>query len=231
MSQRFDRFKDAEWFGDRTVLIGGCGGIGSWLSLFLSRAGFTQVIYDDDKVEEHNIGGQLYGIKNVGKTKVDSMVEIIHQFTGDNKVHVFCERMDKTSPTNNYVFSAFDNMKARKELFHNWLESHGKSNDAIFIDGRLAAESLQVYTVKGNDSDSIKNYGESLFDDSEVEEEPCTLKQTTHMAAMIASIMTGFFTNYIVNVNEKEEVRQVPNFHSYYLPNHYYNAINSTNFK
>jgi len=61
-----------------------------------------------------------------------------------------------------------------------------------------------------------------LFDDSEVEDEPCTLKQTTHMAAMIASYMTGFFTNFIVNVKEKDEVRQVPNLHSFYLPNLYY---------
>ena len=161
MSQRFDRFKDAEWFGDRTVLIGGCGGIGSWLSLFLSRAGFTEVIYDNDKVEEHNIGGQLYGIKNVGKTKVDAIAEIIYEFTGDNRVHVFCSRMNKTSPTNKYVFSAFDNMKARKELFENWLESYRNSDDAIFIDGRLAAESFQVYTVKGNDPESINDYQDS----------------------------------------------------------------------
>jgi molybdopterin/thiamine biosynthesis adenylyltransferase len=222
MTQRFDRFKDAEWFGDKTVLIGGCGGIGSWLSLFLSRAGFTEVIYDDDKVEEHNIGGQLYGIKNVGKTKVDAIAEIIYQFTGDNRVHVFCSKMNKTSPTNNYVFAAFDNMKARKELFENWLESYEHDSDAIFIDGRLTAESFQIFIAKGNNATSIQEYKNSLFDDSEVEDEPCTLKQTTHMAAMIASYMTGFFTNFIVNVKEKDEVRQVPNLHSFYLPNLYY---------
>jgi molybdopterin/thiamine biosynthesis adenylyltransferase len=222
MTQRFDRFKDAEWFGDKTVLIGGCGGIGSWLSLFLSRAGFTEVIYDDDKVEEHNIGGQLYGIKNVGSTKVDAIAEIIYQFTGDRRLHVFCSRMNKTSPTNNYVFAAFDNMKARKELFENWLESYEHEKDAVFIDGRLTAESFQIFIAKGNNPTSIQEYKNSLFDDSEVEDEPCTLKQTTHMAAMIASYMTGLFTNFIVNIKEDMEVRQVPNLHTFYLPNLYY---------
>ncbi len=44
MNPQHNRFKDAPWYAkeDVNVLIGGAGGIGSWLTLFLSRANFKQ---------------------------------------------------------------------------------------------------------------------------------------------------------------------------------------------
>ena len=62
MQQQYDRFKDAPWFPERdeVVMIGGAGGIGSWLTFLLVRAGFKPTVYDFDVIEEHNIGGQLF---------------------------------------------------------------------------------------------------------------------------------------------------------------------------
>ena len=60
-NQQFDRFKDAPWFPqrDELVMIGGAGGIGSWLSFFLVRAGFKPTVYDFDVIEEHNLGKSI----------------------------------------------------------------------------------------------------------------------------------------------------------------------------
>ena len=58
-----------------------------------------------------------------------------------------------------------------------------------------------------------------------MEDAPCSLKQTTHMAGIIAGQMTGFFTNFLTNIAEKEEVREVPFFHSYFLPMNLTNTI------
>ena len=48
------RFKDAPWFPkeETAIIVGGAGGIGSWLSLLLSRAGFYPIVYDYDRLEE-----------------------------------------------------------------------------------------------------------------------------------------------------------------------------------
>lgn len=51
----------------------------------------------------------------------------------------------------------------------------------IFIDGRLTAEQMQIFCVTPK---YISKYKEHLFDDSEVEDAPCTMKQTSHSAAM-----------------------------------------------
>jgi len=51
---------------------------------------------------------------------------------------------------------------------------------------------------------------ETLFKDSEVAETSCTLKQTTHVAAMIASLAVSNYTNFLTNDNAGMEIRQLP---------------------
>lgn len=225
---RNNRFKDAPWYSeenDVTVIVGGAGGISSWLSLFLARAGFKLVVYDFDKIEEHNLGGQLYRSKDVTKPKVEALNEILREFT-DTKLHTFEQPYDEKSMRGKFMFAGFDNMKARKVMFENWLDSSQREGEVkseyIFIDGRLLAEQLQIFCVTGDDQASIDLYKEHyLFSDSEVEDGPCTLKQTTHCAALIASLMTGFFTNHITNVMQKNKMRYVPFRYEYFIPLHY----------
>jgi len=59
----------------------------------------------------------------------------------------------------------------------------------------------------------------NLFDDSEVDALPCTMKQVSHGAAMIATHMMGFITNIISNYFVwKEEVFKVPYMWDYIIP-------------
>ncbi|MHA1199668.1 MAG: hypothetical protein ACTSQF_10110, partial [Candidatus Heimdallarchaeaceae archaeon] len=59
------RFRDASWFGNvetltTPIVVGGAGGIGSWLTFFLARMLSNNYIflYDFDTVEEVNMAGQ-----------------------------------------------------------------------------------------------------------------------------------------------------------------------------
>ena len=57
MNTFHNRFTDLEWYGNtKTLLIGGAGGIGSWLSFFLGRIGHKLYIFDFDTVEPSNLG-------------------------------------------------------------------------------------------------------------------------------------------------------------------------------
>ena len=233
------RFKDAPWFPkeETNVIVGGAGGIGSWLTLMLSRAGFFPIVYDFDRLEEHNLAGQLYTKSDAEAMvpKVDALKGLCKQFA-DTDITVMNERYTKDSMSHHYVFSAFDNMQARKDMFNAWCEYVKEWEDfrniaaesvlntaleePIFIDGRLTAEQMQIFCVT---PDKIEEYKKHLFDDTEVQDAPCTMKQTSHSAAMIASHMVGFFTNHMTNNAVGEKDRTVPFFWEYFIPINYIN--------
>lgn len=225
---RFNRFKDAPWFpiNEVNVLVGGAGGIGSWLILILTRAGFTPVVYDFDIYEEHNMGGQLCKTSDVRKPKVNAIRDTVKDFCANKEILVFNEKYTESSMSDRFCFSGFDNMEARKAMFDNWKKGFGNDPSAIFIDGRLTMEQLQIFCVQGNDLENIKLYEEEyLFNDSEVEEVACTMKQTTHSAMMIASHMMGFFTNHFSKVNSGDQSRNIPFMWEYFIPIDYLNVI------
>lgn len=214
------RFKGAPWYStdDTYALIGGAGGIGSWLALLLARAGFKPVVFDFDILEIHNLSGQLYGTDDIDTLKVDALAKMVKQFTGE-EIQVFSEEYGEESITHNITFSAFDNMKAREIMFTKWKKDHGEDPEAIFIDGRLIMEQLTIFCVSGGNQESIKTYQEEhIFPDEDVPDGLCTMKQTSHSASMIASFMTAFFTNHITNVKTGMPVRKVPFETKYFIP-------------
>lgn len=211
------RFKDAMWLPqqEEKCIIGGCGGIGSWLAFFLNRAGFHTIVFDDDTVEEVNLGGQLFSKKSVGMSKVQALNNLTLDFC-ETSITGFHQKFTKDSMSHIFMFSAFDNMKARKDMFEVWKKSIPKSMIIpIFIDGRLEAEQLQIFCVT---PDKIEEYEKHLFADMEVEAISCTLKQTSHCAAMIASHMMSFFTNHMTNIYEREGIREIPFYYEYFIP-------------
>lgn len=217
ITRQHERFKDADWFSNEAepVMIGGAGGIGSWLTFFLARAGFDPIVYDFDIIEEHNLGGQLFRTSDIGLHKVHAMNNLTTDFCG-KQISTVCEKITVDSPSHYFMFSAFDNMKARKDLFEVWRRSINNCPvQPIFIDGRLEMEQMQIFCVT---PDRIMDYEKQLFDDAEVEDAPCTLKQTTHSAAMIASLMTAFFTNHMSNIRLREYHRDVPFYHEFFIP-------------
>lgn len=205
---KYSRFKDAPWFGDgEHVLIGGAGGIGSWLALFLSRAGFKPIVYDFDVIEEHNMGGQFFRKKNIGKTKTFALSELIGEFC-DSSIDNINEAYGEDSMVNEYTFSAFDNNAARKIMFNKWRMEYEGNPNAIFIDARLLFEQLTIFVIPGTDYDRIEEYlSKNLPDDSTIANEPCSQKQTTHTAAHIAAQMVEFFTNFLTMQKSEDELK------------------------
>lgn len=199
------RFSDTEWFHPGIpVLIGGAGGIGSWLTFFLARQECKIYLHDFDEVDETNLGGQLYGTNFIGTGKVQSMINIAQEFCNNDTVENM-GKFDEDSFASPIMFSAFDNMEARKLMFQKWKE---QDNREIFIDGRMLCESGMVFAVRTDDD--IKRYEEELFEDSDVEEQACSMKATSHCGAFIASTMTAIFNNYVTNIKRKEYFREVP---------------------
>ncbi len=236
------RFEDAPWMLEKMPYANlfGCGSIGSWTALYLSRLGMPLTIVDMDKVEESNIGGQLFHEDDIGYSKPAAL------YTTCKKLGGRALRLLEAKVTEEFFLysgidfdipvwiSAFDNMEARILLFKKWkelareeeIEKPAKVEGMppeqvvivpVFIDGRLTAETLQVFTVTTREQQE-RFEKEHLFPDTDVEELPCSFKSTSHCAGMIGAIITGLLTNHITNCIEKREVREVPFYTEMSIP-------------
>lgn len=219
------RFSGAIWYDKiqkQKVILAGVGGIGSFVAFLLGRLHITNLtIYDDDIVEAANMSGQLYGRRDIGRYKADSISSFITEYTGLGNITSLSERFTEDSVPGPIMICGFDNMEARKVFFNSWLSyvnslSEEYKEGCLFIDGRLAAEELQVLCIKGTDSYSIDRYkSEYLFTDSEADATVCSYKQTTFMANMIGSIMCNLFVNFIANQCNPLIPRDLPFFTEY----------------
>ena len=203
------RFSSAEWYNkvqQKVVTLAGVGGIGSYVAFLLGRLHIASMyIYDDDTVEAGNMSGQLYCTGDIGHRKVDAINSMLYGYAGYYDANTYAERFIADSPASDIMICGFDNMEARKTYYNAWkrwveqlLPEYRQS--CLFIDGRLAAEELQVFCIKGDDDYNMRRYEEEfLFADSEAEETICSYKQTTFIANMIGSIICNLFVNFCAN--------------------------------
>lgn len=205
------RFKDCPWHQDKfpNVSIGGVGGIGSWLAFFLGRIGANMDLYDFDTIDYTNMGGQLYPVQGIGRPKTKVIKEEIRRFSGTVGIREM-GRLSEKSSVHSICFAAFDSITARRQMFEAWKRSNEHvrlTRPQLFVDGRMTVESFQMYIVT---PDRLKEYEETLFDDSSIPEPACSLKATSHIGAMIGSVMTQAFTNYMTNYLTGMDMRDLP---------------------
>lgn len=232
---RPSRFSGADWATElKEIMLIGIGGIGSWLSLSLSRIGHELYLIDGDSVDETNVnGGQLYRTEDIGKKKVVAVAEICRSFGCINQITCIGEMYSPTTHDSlPIVISGLDNMKTRKEVFEAWLKQRNElsidykegdeftgSSNFLLIDGRLLMETAEVFCIQGNNEEQIKEYKEKwLFDDSDVAELECTTKQSTFAAMGIAGMITATLCNWLTNRKLDIDFREVPFHQRMYYP-------------
>lgn len=214
------RFSSAMWYDAvraKSIILAGVGGIGSYVAFLLSRMKPASItIYDPDIVEEVNMSGQLYSKKNVGKAKVDSIAEMMVDYSNFFNTLSIADRYTIDSPAENIMICGFDNMQARRQFYNSWIHHvrmlpEKERKKCLFIDGRLAAEEFQVLCITGDDSYHQAVYTRDyLFSDAEADETICSYKQTSHCANMIGSIMVNLFVNFVANECDPLIPRDLP---------------------
>jgi molybdopterin/thiamine biosynthesis adenylyltransferase len=208
------RFSDAPWANAiQHIVVGGVGGIGSWLAIYLSRIGHILYLYDMDIIDETNMGGQLYSLAQIGTNKAEATKANIILFSGaESNVSTYTQYDEDSGFVTPIMCSCFDNMAARKLMFEKWAAYDKRE---LFVDGRMLAEIGMVFTVqKGQEEE----YRKSLFEDSEVEEAPCSFKSTSHCGALISSLMVSNLNNYLANKTAGNNDRYIPFKFDFALP-------------
>lgn len=219
------RFSGASWYQkiqEKVIVLAGLGGIGSYCAFLLSRMQPKAIyLYDDDIVEAANMSGQLYGLTDVGNKKVYAMTTMVRNYANYGSVFAISEKFTSNSEAADIMICGFDSMKARSLYYAKWI-NHVLSKPleerkkCLFIDGRLAAESIQVFCITGDDIFSQDRYTKKwLFLDYQSDETICSYKQTTFCANMIGSIMVNLFVNFCANECNPLTPRDLPFFTSY----------------
>lgn len=223
----YGRFKDLPWFdpiAKSKIMVFGQGGIGSWVTLFLARAGADLVIVDMDIVDEGNLAGQLYGSAEVGMKKVAAMFDVVTRLCGENNVTPMNVEVKDDEKAQWYgllarmdvVVVSFDNIPMRKLVYEKW-RKNGKA-ESLFVDGRMSSENGNIFTISKTDPESAFEFYEgTFFEAGDVEPLPCSAKATSHCGAFIATIITASITNWFTNKLEampmKRTILQQFDFH------------------
>lgn len=166
------------------VTIIGCGGIGSPTALLLAKIGWKKLILvDPDTVEEHNLPNQMYPFSAVGQKKVDACSDLVHQFS-NCLVTVLPEKFEDCEP--GIIVSGVDSMKSRMEI---WEKIKFNINVPLYLDARIGAELVQLFTVQPSSIEDVEMYEKSLFPDEKSQVLPCTARAIMYTGFTIAGII------------------------------------------
>ena len=171
------------------VNIIGAGGIGSPAAIALAKRGVgTLTIWDDDKVEEHNLPNQFHRHFEVGEFKANALYRLVHDFAGEDvNLHLRQERLtDQT--LGGIVVAAVDSMESRKAI---WGASKASLGVELYIDPRMGGQMLRLYTLNPHDPIIRKEYEATLYGDEDAMHLPCTAQSIIYTGMMAGSLVAN----------------------------------------
>lgn len=179
LGTRFKQIIDTDEVQMKIDIVG-AGSTGSNLALLLARLGLKDItVYDNDTVEDHNLGHQMYRVKDIGKSKVEALAELIEEATG-TKIKAVNEFTDGKNIKTDILVLALDSMSGRKEVAENAL-------CMFIVDSRMGGEMLSVYAT-----DDKARHAATLFPDEEAVALPCggrAIGYTSYIAVALMEIV------------------------------------------
>lgn len=206
-----DISRHKEMFDPRTfelpIHIIGVGSTGSWLALCLAKLGIPGrqiMIWDFDKIEEHNIANQFYSpLNDINKLKVERLQYNIHNMTG-NYVDLIPAKYE-TQRLSGIVFLMVDSMAERKKIWEGSIR--GKSAIQLLVEPRLGLDVGRVYNVEPTNPTHIKRYEDTYYSDEGAEISACGNSMTVITSAMcVATWCCRQLINYHNDVEVDNEI-------------------------
>ena len=138
------------------VSVVGLGTLGSWTALALSKMGLPLMsIWDDDTVEEVNVGLQAYNIRDSGSPKAEMLGAELERNATAVDYH---DKWEGQTLNTRFIVSAVDDWDVRQDIFQH---APGRRSRYL-IDLRSGKESLLIYTVNLQDKAAREAYLQSF---------------------------------------------------------------------
>lgn len=167
------------------ITIVGAGAVGSWTALALVKMGFANLtVQDMDTIDVENMNCQFYPQGEIGSKKVTALQKMIEMFTGIT-IQIKDTPYVKGDPLNTpIVIGAVDNMQVRRDMFDSCT-----MNTVAFLDPRMGAETMALYTMNPNDEKDKIDYVKAWHSDEDSVHEACTAKATIYCANILAGLV------------------------------------------
>lgn len=114
------------------VGIAGAGGLGSNVAFSLARAGIgTLIIADFDKIEPSNLNRHQYFIEQIGRSKVEALLENLRKINPFSKYEIHNLKINDDNISEIFadaqiLVEAFDKAEMKKMLIESWISQFPK---------------------------------------------------------------------------------------------------------
>lgn len=187
----------------KSITVIGAGATGSYIVWLLAKMGCQDItVYDFDKVENHNLPNQIFGLDDIGEKKVEALAKAVNAGT-DIKIKTVQKKFSKGS-LKGIVFVLTDTMESRKIIWESSIRYQLKVD--LLIETRMEAEGGRVYAIKPAAPKQIAAYERTLYSDAEAEESPCTRRAIAPTVATLAGIAVFTMINFANNKSFANEV-------------------------
>lgn len=204
----------------------GCGSIGSFTAITLSKMGIGKlVLFDNDVVNCHNISNQFYEMSVLGVNKAEETKRLCRKFSSfinpdEQAIIVKPINFNGHKVKTNVVLASTDNMESRLKVFESALKS---KECKLYIDVRMLGDNLKVFTVDLTDKERAKRFREDFLTDIKNQLAPCTATTIIYNVLMCSSL--------ICNLIKKHVNKEPLPFHIAYGFNENYQIVDKEVFK
>lgn len=167
----------------------GAGGIGSPTALVLTKMGFPHItIWDDDKVESHNIPNQLFKESEIDEYKTTSLNKTLKEYDSDIDLFAFTQKFNSETKKliKDIMICTVDSMTERQKI---WKIIKDNEKCKFFIDSRMGGELLRIYSVNPNNIIDQEFYDEHFYSSKEADKLPCTARSIFYNCFIIAGLI------------------------------------------
>jgi len=149
-------------------------------------------LIDPDEVDSVNLGVQGFYEAETGMPKVQAVLGRLRAIDSEVRVQTHVAEYEPGQVhSESAVFVCVDSIRVRRRIFRDYR----CSNWAVLFDGRMAAESLQVFCVERNPQ-AMEDYERTLFPSHEVYRQSCTARATIYCASMAAAILCAQYKRW-----------------------------------
>lgn len=150
------------------------------------------IVYDFDKVEEHNLSSQFFGIEDVGKLKTDCLKKHIKEFTG---IEILTDGKFTDQRTYGILIIAVDTMKERERIYN----VINKFPPRVIIDGRMGGDTIEIHTAN-----TPAEYKKTLV--KEVESVGCAERYISYTSLIMAGLLVNQVKRFLKDEPLKESI-------------------------